>query len=183
MAERPPRRPRAHHALVGWLLVFTAGAFAFGFALVPLYTVLCKVWNAGARWYGSQATNVIERPVSDRTLTVEFLANVPNSGQWQFRAQSPTVSVHPGQLYEAHFWAKNLSPTPVVAQAVPSIAPSMATPYFHKTECFCFRPQPFAASEGRELIVRFIVDPDVPRDLDRITLAYSFFDSPKLAAR
>jgi cytochrome c oxidase assembly protein subunit 11 len=48
---------------------------------------------------------------------------------------------------------------PVTAQAVPSIAPLQATRYFQKTECFCFTPQHFDASQTRELTVRFIVDP------------------------
>src|SRR3974390_576315 len=61
---------RAHRALVGRLLLFTAGSFAFGFALVPLYSVLCKVWDTGNRWYGTQTAEatVIERPVADRVV-------------------------------------------------------------------------------------------------------------------
>ena len=30
--------------------------------------------------------------------------------------------------------------------------------------------------------IRFIVDPDLPPDVDRITLSYSFFDLPRTAA-
>ena len=51
---------------------------------------------------------------------------------------------------------------PVVAQAVPSIAPSTTAKYLQKTECFCFTPQTFGAAEEREFTVRFIVDPDLP---------------------
>ncbi len=42
-----------------------------------------------------------------------------------------------------------------------------ATQYFHKTECFCFTPQPFDAQQERELTVRFIVDPKLPVNIDR----------------
>jgi cytochrome c oxidase assembly protein subunit 11 len=42
-----------------------------------------------------------------------------------------------------------------------------------KTECFCFTPQSFAAAEEREFTVRFILDPDLPPQVDRMTLAYS----------
>jgi cytochrome c oxidase assembly protein subunit 11 len=66
---------------------------------------------------------------------------------------------------------------------VPSIAPSSIARYFHKTECFCFRPQPFATGEGREMALRFIIDPELPPDFDRVTLAYSFFDLPQATAR
>lgn len=91
------------------------------------------------------------------------------------------MKVHPGKLYQATFYAHNLTGTAVVAQAVPSIAPQTVARYFRKTECFCFRPQNFTADEAREMPIRFIVDPDLPPDVDRLTLAYSFFDAPQQA--
>ena len=175
---------RGHRGLVLRLALFTAGSFAFGFALVPLYSVLCKVWDTGNRWYGTQTAEaaVVERPVTDRIVTIEFVSSVPRAGDWEFAPHVSSLKVHPGKLYEATFHAKNLTGTAVVAQAVPSIAPSAVARYFKKTECFCFRPQPFAAGEAREMPVRFIVDPELPADIDRITLAYSFFDLPQTAA-
>jgi cytochrome c oxidase assembly protein subunit 11 len=176
-------RAGAHGPLVARLLLFVAGSFAFGFALVPLYSVLCKVWDTGNRWYGTQARNVVERPVTDRLVTVEFVTNVPNAGHWLFLSHQTELKVHPGKLYDASFYAENRSGAAVIAQAVPSIAPTSMARYFQKTECFCFRPQSFARAEGRDLIVRFIVDPALPEDVDRLTLSYSFFDTPKLAQR
>ena len=44
-----------------------------------------------------------------------------------------------------------------------------------KTECFCFTPQTFAAAEQRALTVRFVVSPDLPQEVDRMTLAYSMY--------
>ncbi len=57
------------------------------------------------------------------------------------------------------FYARNLTGQAAVAQAVPSISPTGTAKYFHKTECFCFSPQKFAAGEARDMPVRFIVDP------------------------
>jgi cytochrome c oxidase assembly protein subunit 11 len=37
--------------------------------------------------------------------------------------------------------------------------------------------------EGRNMPVRFIVDPGLPAHIDRITLAYTFFDTTQSAAR
>jgi cytochrome c oxidase assembly protein subunit 11 len=65
---------------------------------------------------------------------------------------------------------------------VPSISPGEAAKYFHKTQCFCFSPQQFAVGEGRNMPVRFIVDPGLPRNIDKITLAYTFFDTTQSAA-
>ena len=176
--------PRPHRALVGRLVLFTAGSFAFGFALVPLYSVLCKVWETGSRWYGTPtpAAAVVERPVADRLVTIEFVANVPHAGDWEFRPKVATLKVHPGQLYATSFYARNLTGAATVAQAVPSIAPGSMARYFHKTECFCFRPQTFAKGEGRDMALRFIVDAELPPEVDRVTLAYSFFDLPQTAA-
>jgi len=71
-----------------------------------------------------------------------------------------------------------LAAQPTVAQAVPSIAPGSATQFFHKTECFCFTPQSFTGDQTRELTVRFIVDPKLPHDVDRLTLAYALYTVP-----
>ena len=176
--------PRRHRPLIGRLLLFTAGSFAFGFALVPLYSVLCKVWDTGNRWYGTQTAQaaVIERPDADRVVTIEFIASIPHAGDWEFAPHATSMQVHPGKLYEATFHARNLTASAVVAQAVPSIAPSSVARYFKKTECFCFKPQNFTAGESREMPIRFIVDPALPPDVDRITLSYSFFDLPQSAA-
>ena len=71
-----------------------------------------------------------------------------------------------------------------MAQAVPSISPTASPPlFFHKTQCFCFSPQHFGVGEGRELPVRFIVDPALPANVDKITLAYTFYDTTEAAAR
>ena len=93
------------------------------------------------------------------------------------------MRIHPGKLYDTQFYAKNLTSAASVAQAVPSISPGVAAKYFHKTECFCFSPQRFAVGEGRDMPVRFIVDPGLPSNVDKITLAYTFFDTTQSAAR
>ena len=89
------------------------------------------------------------------------------------------MTLQPGKLYEAKFRIRSNATVPVVAQAVPSVAPATAAKYLQKTECFCFTPQTFAASEEREFTVRFIVAPDLPRQVDRMTLAYSIYTLPQ----
>jgi cytochrome c oxidase assembly protein subunit 11 len=169
---------KANRTLTGQLWLFAAGAFAFGFALVPLYNVICDVTGYGDKTKLRQASTIVATPDETRLVTIELLADSPSFGDWEFRPEKPTVEVHPGQLYEAKFYAHNLRAMPVTAQAIPSIAPLQATKYFHKTECFCFTPQAFEARQERELTVRFIVDPKLPRNIDRLTLAYSMYDSP-----
>ncbi|MGH8178054.1 MAG: cytochrome c oxidase assembly protein [Steroidobacter sp.] len=159
------------------LWLFAAGSFAFGFALVPLYDVLCDVTGYGDRSRLVQAATVEESPDEDRTVTIEFISTAPTFGAWEFRPAASSMKVHPGRLYEATFLARNLREQPVTATAVPSVAPLQATQYFHKTECFCFTPQPFEGLQTRNLPVRFIVDPKLPANIDRLTLGYAMYDS------
>jgi cytochrome c oxidase assembly protein subunit 11 len=176
-------RKRANRRLVTGLLVMTAGSFAFGWALVPLYDVFCRVAGIGsAEAKAGPSTGVQEVLDPNREITIEFLADPASVGSYEFRPKIAAMHIHPGKLYDTEFYAKNLTSAASVARAVPSISPSEAAKYFHKTQCFCFTPQNFAVGEGRDMPVRFIVDPGLPRNIDKITLAYTFFDTTQSAA-
>jgi cytochrome c oxidase assembly protein subunit 11 len=175
--------PRRANLNLTWkLLAIALGSFGFGFALVPLYNVLCSVTGYGDQTKLLQKVTAIEHPDVNRTVTVEFLADVASSGEWEFRPLKRTLEVHPGELYTAEFFAHNLTGRDTVAQAVPNIAPSEVAAYFHKTECFCFSPQHFRLDEGRNMPVRFIIDPALPAHIDMITLAYTFYDASSRAS-
>jgi cytochrome c oxidase assembly protein subunit 11 len=174
---------RANLSMTWKLLANAAGSFGFGFALVPLYNVLCAVTGYGDQAKLRQKVSAIEHPDTSRTVTVQFLADVASAGGWEFRPEVRTIQVHPGQLYTAQFFAHNLTGRDTVAQAVPNIAPSEVAAYFHKTECFCFTPQHFALNEGRDMPVRFIIDPALPRHIDIVTLAYTFYDESSRVTR
>ena len=176
MSESTPRRNRS---LAARLVLMAAGSFAFGFALVPLYDVVCEVTGIGSRDRLSRAgTADGQSPVEGRTIVVEFTASVP-AGGWIFEPVDATLEVQPGRLYETHYRARNLAAGAVTGQAVPSVAPMRAARYFVKTECFCFTPQLFAEGEEREMAVRFIVDRELPPGIDRLTLSYAFYDMPQ----
>ncbi len=180
-----PQEPQklANRKLVRALLIMTAGSFAFGWALVPLYDVLCRaagIGNAEAKDGKSAAQEAID---PNREVTIEFLGEPASVGSFDFRPKVASMRVHPGKLYDAEFYAKNLTSAASVAQAVPSISPTGTARYFHKTECFCFSPQKFAAGEGRNLPVRFIVDPQLPSTVDKLTLAYTIYDTTQSATR
>jgi cytochrome c oxidase assembly protein subunit 11 len=173
--------PRANLTMFLKLLAIAAGSFGFGFALVPLYNVLCSVTGYGDQAKLLQKVRAIEHPDPNRTVEVEFLTDVASAGSWDFRPEVRSIEVHPGELYTAKFWAKNLTGRDMTAQAVPNISPSEVAAYFHKTECFCFSPQHFKLDEGRDMPVRFIIDPSLPKHIDVITLAYTFFDASSRA--
>jgi cytochrome c oxidase assembly protein subunit 11 len=193
--SEPHTLKRSNRSLTGKLWLFVAGSFAFGFALVPLYRVLCQVSGYGDQKLLTEAVapiaaaNAATVPVAagadeSRTVTVEFMANLPSVGNWEFRPVQATLQVHPGQLYEANFVARNLTGHDTVAQAVPNIAPGEAASWFHKTQCFCFSPQSFRRDEQRVMPVRFYIDRALPAYVDRVTLSYTFYDTAlRVAAR
>ena len=181
MEPPDPRRP-GNRSLIRGLLLMTLGSFAFGWALVPLYSVFCRLSGLGNAEAKAVQATVTEAPDVNRLVTVEFLGDPASHGSFEFRPDVATMQVHPGKLYDTRFFARNLTGSASVAQAVPSIAPGIAAKYFHKTECFCFSPQKFAAGEAREMPVRFIVDPQLPANVDKLTLSYAFFDTTQTAA-
>jgi cytochrome c oxidase assembly protein subunit 11 len=177
-----PATRRENASLTRRLLVMVAGSFAFGFALVPLYDVICEA--AGIR-VNDAPTKLAETARTDRRVALEFVSIVAPGGEWELVPQTKELSVQPGRLQEARFVIRSRATVPVTGQAVPSVAPSYTAKYLQKTECFCFTPQQFAPAQEREFTVRFIVDPDLPPQVDRMTLAYSMYTVPqqRLAAR
>ncbi len=176
-------KTRANSKLVKSLLIMTAGSFAFGWALVPLYDVLCRAIGIGNAEAKAGKSVVREAVDPNREITIEFLAQPASVGSFEFRPKVASMRIHPGKLYDIEFYAKNLTTQASVAQAVPSITPVGTSKFFHKTECFCFSPQKFAVGEGRDMPVRFIVDPQLPNNVDRLTLAYTFYDTTQSATR
>ncbi|MEO7387258.1 MAG: cytochrome c oxidase assembly protein [Gammaproteobacteria bacterium] len=162
-------------SLVFRLSVLAIGMFAFGFLLVPLYQVMCKITGIGGRTNAVAATVSSTQEVSDRVITVEFVAVLNEQAPWEFRPTVSSIQVHLGQLYDTAFFARNLTDGVLVGSAVPSVAPGQAAKHFIKTQCFCFTQQDFTAGEGRDMGVQFMVDPALPEYIDRITLSYTFF--------
>lgn len=155
-----------------WVAV---GAFVLCFSLVPLYRIAC-VQLFGTKLDGSSAANAVGYAVdTSRWVTIEFDAGVNSGLPWAFHPAQAQMKVHPGQPTDALYYARNEGVVALVGQAVPSVAPARASAFFNKTECFCFTEQMLEAGEERPMPVRFIVDPDLPADVHRLTLSYTFF--------
>ena len=168
----------ARKALIGKLLGVVVGMFAFGFALVPLYEVVCEVTGLNGKSEGLTLVASVDEAVDDsRTVAVEFLTTVESGMPWSFGSERRVVEVHPGKLYTVSFTATNGASRDMVGQARPSVAPWEAARHIRKTQCFCFDEQPMASGESRSMPVRFMVDPELPDHIDRVTLSYTFYDA------
>lgn len=159
------------------LVAVAVAMFAFVFVvMVPLYNVLCDALGINGKT-SSQAYTAIPAAVDEsREVTVQFVA-INNDGMpWSFAPTTRVMRVHPGAANGVVFAAGNPTDQNMVAQAIPSISPSRAAAYFHKTECFCFDQQVLAARDGAEMPLQFIVDQALPPDIHTITLSYTLFD-------
>jgi cytochrome c oxidase assembly protein subunit 11 len=164
------------------LAAVVACMFGFGFAMVPLYGAICQLTGLNGKSAGMLVKADVKQQVdASRTVKVEFLTTVNGGRVWKFAADQAQIEVHPGQLYTVYFDATNEQDQDVVGQAVPSVAPWDAAKHLHKTECFCFSQQPFKAGESKHMPVRFMLDPELPADVDTVTLSYTFFDVTSLA--
>ncbi|MCU7892260.1 MAG: cytochrome c oxidase assembly protein [Candidatus Thiodiazotropha sp. (ex Ustalcina ferruginea)] len=151
--------------------------FGFGFAMVPLYNLFCQI--TGTQSLSQRSTIGQVTPSTDgvdesRWVTVKFDATVNPNLPWDFNAVTHTMRVHPGQTYEVNFLARNRSHSTVTGQAIPSVAPWQATPYFSKLECFCFNKQTLTGTQETEMPLRFRVSTDLPKEINSVTLSYSF---------
>jgi len=172
------RAVTANQKIVRRLLFAVLGMFGFGFAMVPLYNVFCDITGINGKTGGRVAIETTE-PDMSRTVTVEFIASVNESMPWDFRPEVSSMEVHPGKMYKATYYAKNRTDRVMTGQAVPSVTPGAAARHFKKTECFCFTEQRFSAGEGRDMPVMFMVDRELPEEIEVVTLSYTFFEKQK----
>lgn len=171
---------RANQKLA-WKLVLVAVFFAgFGFALVPLYDVICRLTGINGRTNTvAEAPNANTQVDTARWVTVEFLSHAMPGVGLDFAPEQFSMRVHPGEVVHTNYVVTNTTHKVFVGQAVPSITPAVAAPYFQKIECFCFSQQTMQAGETRTMPVVFVVKPDMDADLRTLTLSYTFFEAPK----
>jgi cytochrome c oxidase assembly protein subunit 11 len=166
------------------MVAVAVAAFAFTFALVPLYRIACeKVFGVRLERGPADAQAVASATAkAGRMVTVQFDGGVNSKLPWGFHPNVQTMRVRVGEQYETSYFARNQSDRAIVGSAVPSVAPARASGYFNKTECFCFTAQTLAAGEARDMPVRFIVDPALPDDVKTVTLSYTFYKNDALTA-
>jgi len=156
--------------------------FAFVFVvMVPLYNLFCEVTGLNGKTGGPyQAKQIVVDET--RTITVQMLAVNNEQMPWDFKPEMQEIEVHPGESIQVNYLVTNPTSQAMVAQAVPSVTPFRASSYFHKTECFCFTQQPLEAGGEMAMPLVFIVDPELPENVHKITLSYTLFDVTDIAS-
>lgn len=158
------------------LVVVAVLMFGFGWALIPVYKQICELTGVNVlmpkeEFVAAPTNSQIDR---SRTVTVEFDANT--TGPWRFRPVVNSLKVHPGEMSQIVYEVVNTQSRAMDAQAIPSYAPQQAAPYFMKVECFCFKQQKLGPNEAKQMPVVFYIDPKLPKNVNTITLSYTFFE-------
>lgn len=175
---------KANRRLVVKLGIVTLAMFGFGYALAPMYDLMCQAFGLNGK------TGRVEAPVAaaksvdtSRTVTVEFTGLATTGLPWEFKPMTRKLEVHPGATQEIKYWVRNIGNETITGQAVPSVAPGVTAAHFKKIECFCFTQQTLRPGEAREMPVRFVVDSALDKNVQTITLSYTFFNIDKVQAK
>ena len=156
------------------LLVVAGLMFGFGYVMVPIYEKFCEVTGINNLLNPDDPIRNTQIDTS-RKVIVEFDANI-HGLPWSFKPGQSSIAVHPGELAHVVYRISNTRNHPVTGQAIPSYGPQLAAAHFKKMECFCFTHQTLGPGESRDIPVVFVIDPALPKDVNTITLSYTFFE-------
>lgn len=109
MSTNPQQSTKQQNAKTTRLMfLIVVGMFGFGFAMVPLYDLLCSVTGLNGSTTGRvQDESVLTSRVDyDRVITVEFDATNNADLPWEFRPTVKKVDVHPGEIKEVSYYVK-----------------------------------------------------------------------------
>jgi cytochrome c oxidase assembly protein subunit 11 len=170
-------RQLANRKTLRLAVIVTAGMFCFGFALWPMYNILCDITGfRGTSFAKAETVTALPaEPDLSRTVTITFDATVNSQLAWNLTPAEREMEVHPGKLYETYYLAQNVADVGIVGKAAYNVTPPRSSFYFAKTECFCFTEQTLAAGEVQKMPIRFMLSPDLPEDVEQVTMAYTFY--------
>jgi cytochrome c oxidase assembly protein subunit 11 len=174
--------PNTRTALImGAIVAFMAGLAA---ASPSLYRTFCSLTGFGGTPLRAE---VAPGAIAHGQVNVRFDANTHPGLPWRFEPEQTTVEVKPGAQTRIFYRAQNLSARDWTGQAAYNVSPDQVGKYFKKIQCFCFTEQTLKAGQAVDMPVVFFVDPAIKqdpdtRDIDEITLSYTFYPVESAAA-
>lgn len=171
---------QANTKLIRKLSLIVVGMFVFAVAVLPpMYDAICEFTGLNGKT-SNEAADVSEAVVDqERSITIQFLADTDPDMAWDFKPNTFSIKVHPGEIHKVDYHVFNPTTHLIVGQAIPSVSPAQATPYFKKTECFCFNNQELNGGAEMDMPLIFYVDPEIPKSVSTITLSYRLYDITK----
>jgi cytochrome c oxidase assembly protein subunit 11 len=161
-------------------VLFVLFMVGLAFASVPLYRIFCQVTGFGGTPMRADAAP----GAAAGQVGVRFDANINPALPWDFKPQETVIKIRPGERMVTNYLAHNLTARSTTGRAIFNVSPAKAGQYFNKIECFCFTEQTLRPGQRVEMPVVFFVDPriredEATRDIDEITLSYTFFPVEK----
>lgn len=169
---------KRNRKVIFFALLFVVVMFAFGYALVPFYNLLCSTLGIN----GKTNTSAVKKSGAidkSRLITVQFLATNNANLPWTFHPKKKEIEIHPGENVKFAYYAKNNSNRTMTVQAIPSVTPGVAATYLKKTECFCFHQRTLKPHESMDMPIVFHIDNDLPENIHEMTLSYTLFEAKK----
>ena len=129
------------------LLVVTAGMFAFGYALVPMYKAICEFTGINILALGereipgsgnARAKAKNTQVDASRTITVEFDANA--RGPWKFKPAQSSLQVHPGEMMTVMYEFENVQDRHHVGPSHSQLCATSSGSAFQQVGMFLFQP-------------------------------------------
>ncbi|MDN3684910.1 cytochrome c oxidase assembly protein [Vibrio sinaloensis] len=127
------------------MLAATLAMFGFGFALVPLYDVMCEALGINGKKpipslrYSLKAwflTHHVSFALSLWPIAIKVFHGSLNR-------KKTTMEVHPGEVIQTAYLAKKICQIKkLLVKQSPRFLPGRAQPTSIKIECFCFNQQP-----------------------------------------
>src|SRR5690349_5800439 len=97
-----PNKKVSNKKIIMIVCIVVVVMFAFCFAMVPLYNMLCKVTGAATAITPELSTPTNDKAVADQTvdlsrnITVQFVTINHLNLPWDFYPKVKSVNVHPG---------------------------------------------------------------------------------------
>ena len=156
----------------------TLAMLGMSYAAVPLYKIFCQVTGYAGT---TQRADDSSGDVLNRKITIRFDANTDSRLLWKFVPKQRDITLNIGAKAQIEYRAENVGRYGSSGTATFNVSPPQAGVYFNKIECFCFTEQHLAAGESMDMPVIFFIDPDIVNDellknVDAITLSYTFFE-------
>lgn len=152
------------------------GMFVFAvFVMPPIYDVFCELTGLNGKTSSKAAAAPVVADMG-RRVTVEFLVDTDSNLPWDFRHDTSSMEVHPGEVAKTMFYVKNRDAKAITGRAIPSVSPNEAAQYLRKTECFCFGEQTLEGGAAKSMPMIFYIDPALPAHIRTVTLSYKFYN-------
>ena len=121
----------------------------------------------------------ISPKIIDRTITINFVAKVDSSLEWEFKPLQDSIDVKIGENKIIEYEGKNLSNRTITSTANFITEPEALQAYLVKTECFCFTEQSLIPGESKIFSMVFYIDPSLDSDwyfddLKELVFTYEF---------